>query len=264
MSELSPTCATLVIPCYNEAERLDVSQVETLAADARLRLLLVDDGSTDGTLKVIQGLADSNPRIEVLSMSRNGGKAEAVRAGLNHALNSLPSTLDTTGVVGYADADFATPASELQRLVGELERSGVSVAMGSRVARLGADIVRSRVRHYLGRVFASFASVILNLPVYDTQCGAKVFRDSPALRRALAQPFASRWIFDVELIGRLMDPRAADALAAADFLEMPLLRWHDVGGSKLGAAAMLKAGWALFKLGWTGPARVEPGSDDEA
>jgi dolichyl-phosphate beta-glucosyltransferase len=261
MSELSSIRATIVIPCYNEAERLDVAQVETLLADARVHVLLVDDGSTDGTLAMLQTLADANPRVEAFSMPCNGGKAEAVRVGLNHALGAIVATPETVDVVGYADADFATPASEIIRLVDELERSGVSVAMGSRVARLGADIVRSRVRHYLGRVFASLASVILNLPVYDTQCGAKVFKDLAVLRRALSHPFASRWIFDVELIGRLMDPRDGDALSASDFLEMPLLRWHDVGGSKLGATAMLKAGWALLKLGWTGPARGESASD---
>lgn len=257
MSDASPLSATIVIPCYNEAKRLDVGQVEALVADPRLKVLMVDDGSSDGTGELLASLAASQPRVRVLTMPANAGKAEAVRAGLNQALGG-GSEGGGVDVVAYADADFATPASELIRLVDELERSGASVVMGSRVARLGADIARSRARHYLGRVFASVASVILKLPVYDTQCGAKVFRDGPVLRRALALPFGSRWVFDVELIGRLTDEGCSPALTAADFLEVPLLRWHDVGGSKLGALSMLKAGWELLRLGLTGPARGRP------
>ena len=95
------------------------------------------------------------------------------------------------------------------------------------MALLGHRIERSWARHYLGRLFATASSQVLGLPVYDTQCGAKVFRDGPALRAALATPFTSRWAFDVELLGRL------GTGADRRFLEVPLERWHDVGGSKL-------------------------------
>jgi dolichyl-phosphate beta-glucosyltransferase len=260
MLDASLLRATIVIPCYNEAKRLDVDEVEALLADPRIQVLMVDDGSTDATGELLTSLSSAHRRVQVLTMPQNAGKAEAVRAGLNQALGAAGSETAGRTAVGYADADFATPASEVIRLVDELQRSGAAVVMGSRVARLGADIARSRARHYLGRVFASVASVILKLPVYDTQCGAKVFRDVPTLRRALALPFASRWVFDVELIGRLIDEVCPPALTASDFLEVPLLRWHDVGGSKLGMLSMFKAGWELLKLGMSGPAR---GSDEQ-
>jgi dolichyl-phosphate beta-glucosyltransferase len=77
--------------------------------------------------------------------------------------------------------------------------------------------------------------------VYDTQCGAKFFRATPALSRALDRPFRSRWAFDVELLGRLLSG-GAEALREDDLLEVPLRRWTHVGGSKLRPLAMLRAG----------------------
>ncbi|MDQ1419024.1 MAG: hypothetical protein QOJ52_986, partial [Acidimicrobiaceae bacterium] len=76
--------------------------------------------------------------------------------------------------------------------------------LGSRIARLGSTIERTARRHLLGRVFATAASVALGCQVYDTQCGAKVFRVTPALTVALQRPFRSAWAFDVELQSRLL------------------------------------------------------------
>ncbi|HEY7375200.1 MAG TPA: hypothetical protein VIF57_23765, partial [Polyangia bacterium] len=103
------------------------------------------------------------------------------------------------------------------------------------------DIERSAVRHYLGRVFATAASLILRTRVYDTQCGAKLFRAGPALAEALSAPFLSRWAFDVELLGRLLigTPGVAP-LPLAAIVEVPLAVWHDVEGSKLGLAGMAR------------------------
>jgi hypothetical protein len=106
------------------------------------------------------------------------------------------------------------------------------------VALLGRDIRRKAYRHYLGRVFATFASLILDAPVYDTQCGAKAFRRTPALEAALGQPFSARWAFDVELIGRLLaGAPGAPAIPLSAFVEVPLGAWHDVGGSTLRASS---------------------------
>src|SRR5262249_14604995 len=100
---------------------------------------------------------------------------------------------------------------------------------------------RGRLRHYLGRVFATAASLILRLRVYDTQCGAKFFRAGPALAAALATPFSSRWAFDVELIGRLL----CEGLEPGGFLEVTVHKWAVGGGSKLKAEPMLRSGLDL-------------------
>ncbi len=110
----------------------------------------------------------------------------------------------------------------------------VDVALGARVALLGRRIAGKAHRHWLRRVFAAAASVILGLPVYDTQCGAKAFRRTKALEAALGRPFSARWAFDVELIGRLLaGGPGAPGVPVASFLEVPLREWRDVGGSTL-------------------------------
>jgi glycosyltransferase involved in cell wall biosynthesis len=230
--------ATLVVPCYNEERRLDGAALLAMV-DGRpdVRLLLVDDGSRDGTRARLEALAAARPvRIEALALSPNGGKAEAVRAGLRAALAG------GADVVGYFDADLSTPPAEVLRLCDVLEARGAAAVLGSRVALLGTDIHRTAARHYLGRVFASIASLILEVRVYDTQCGAKVFRRSPALVAALEAPFPSRWAFDVELLGRLLaGAPGVPGLPPSEIVEVPLATWRDVPGSKLGPGAMAGA-----------------------
>jgi len=235
----------LTIPCFNEERRLDDGQVARLLSDPRVEVLFIDDGSRDGTRARLLALAAQHAgRVTVHGLDANAGKAEAVRTGMNLALGRGAS------VVGYLDADFATPPEEVSHLLDALEASGAKAVLGSRVVRLGAELERNLARRFLGRAFATTASSILGLPIYDSQCGAKLFRDTKALRVALAHPFSSRWAFDVELLGRLTTGTAqAPPLAAEDLLEVPLRRWHEVGGSKLGAQGMARAGMELLALG---------------
>jgi dolichyl-phosphate beta-glucosyltransferase len=230
----------LIVPCYNEAERLDDDALLSLVGGEipATRLLLVDDGSRDATGARLAALARRAPgRIDTLALEHNRGKAEAVRQGLLQALARDAS------VVGYFDADLSTPVAEIRRLLGLLEgRADVAAVIGARISLLGNDIQRSHTRHYLGRVFATLASLILQARVYDTQCGAKLFRRSPALQAALRDPFVSRWSFDVELLGRLLVGDATvSAITEAQILEVPLRQWRDVPGSKLRLTAMAGA-----------------------
>jgi glycosyltransferase involved in cell wall biosynthesis len=176
----------------------------------------------------------------VIALPHNGGKGEAVRAGLVSSLAANPSW------IGYVDADMATPASEILRLLDVASSTScIDVMIGSRVALLGRDVQRSAFRHYTGRVFATLASLVLSKPVYDTQCGAKLFRRTIAFDRSIAAPFRSRWAFDVELLGRL----ESAGVEPSRYWEEPLLVWHDIGGSRrtvpqsIGAAAELLPIW---------------------
>ncbi len=237
-----PQDIALIVPCHDEALRLDRPEILRLAScRPGLRLVMVDDGSRDATFEVLEELRRAAAgRISVERLRRNVGKAEAVRHGLRAALAA------GARVAGYCDADLSTPVDEMARLVDTIEETGAQAVLGSRVQLLGSGIERRALRHYLGRLFATVASLALRLPVYDTQCGAKLFRSSPALEAALAKPFRSRWIFDVELLERLLrgTPTAAP-LAPSDLLEVPVRGWRDVGGSKLRTRAMLRAGVQL-------------------
>lgn len=227
---MSAQAVTLVVPCYNEGSRLDDEAFLSLVRDdPALRLLFVNDGSKDNTAERLSALVAREPRqLELLALDRNRGKAEAVRVGLERALQEGPQ------FVGYLDADLATPVSEVRRLLGLLRAGNAAVLLASRVSLLGREIQRKATRHYLGRIFASVASLVLQLTVYDTQCGAKFFRVTPALAAAISEPFLSRWIFDVELLGRLMAGAAGvEPLQVNQVVEEPLLSWRDVPGSKL-------------------------------
>lgn len=237
----------IVVPCYNEAQRLDTASFAAAARDdASLCFLFVDDGSRDETRAILQRLRDENPaQISVLALDRNGGKAEAVRLGMQSAFDRSPR------LVGYFDADLATPLSELAPLRAPFsERPDLLVVLGSRVGMLGRDVVRSHHRHYLGRVFASLASVLLDLTVYDTQCGAKLFRNTEPVQSVFAERFCVSWTFDVEVLARLAQLARDGVIApmARSASEVPLRRWRDVKGSKLGPAAALKAGAELAQL----------------
>src|SRR5205085_10952421 len=129
-----------------------------------ISFLLVNDGSTDATARVLREIAEKMPRrLEVLDLPSNAGKGEAVRQGM------LRLRATDAQYVGYWDADLATPLDAIPSFVALLdERPGVVMVMGARVQLLGRRIVRKWPRHYLGRVFATGASMTLRLPCYDT------------------------------------------------------------------------------------------------
>ena len=239
-----PTVA-IVVPCFDEAARLDPAGLAGLAERTGARIVLVDDGSTDGTGALLQTLVDDQPdRFRLITLPTNVGKGETVRRGLLGALD------EGAGVVGYYDADLATPPAEMARLVQVMvDHPELEAVMGARVGLLGHRIQRSTIRHYLGRVFATASSLVLGLDVYDTQCGAKVLRDGSVLRSALAEPFQSRWAFDVELLGRLhRGTGGGEGLPASAFREVPLTEWRDVGGTKIGLRSSMRAATDLVRI----------------
>ena len=123
----------------------------------------------------------------MLDQQPNQGKAAAVRAGMRRAFEQ------GTRYAGYWDAALATPLEEVPRFLDVLDRTPqLTVVFGARVQLLGRSIERSSVRHYLGRIFATVASNVLGLAVYDTQCGAKLFRVDEESRALFAEPFLVR------------------------------------------------------------------------
>lgn len=229
--------AAVVIPCYNEEHRLDTAAVAAFAKQhPEVTFVLFDDGSTDGTLAMLNHLAEQAPEsFHVKSAEANGGKAEAVRQGVLYA-TELPVDL-----VGFWDADLATPLEDIALFMKKFrERPALNYVTGARLKRLGCDVSRKLSRHYLGRVFATLISMKLNLPVYDSQCGAKLMRRELAAQ-VFAKKFVTRWFFDVEILKRLTELNGRENVIATT-LEQPVSSWRDVDQSKVKMSA------ALFQL----------------
>ncbi|MBF0429148.1 MAG: glycosyltransferase [Magnetococcales bacterium] len=236
----------LVIPCYNEADRLNLDAFQNaLAWHPDLILIFVDDGSRDETLEKLHGLASTQPdRVRVMHHSPNRGKAEAVRAGMLEAFR------DRSTCVGFWDADLATPLNALPEMLKTLMDFNQDAVFGARVQLLGRAIHRQLHRHLLGRLFATVTSIFLKLRIYDSQCGAKLFRRTEILEQVFAPPFTVDWLFDVELIARMMilSRREINDIRQPIIFEYPLMAWKDVPGSKLKPKHYLLAIKDMLKL----------------
>jgi len=224
--------AIVVVPCYNEADRLPINQFMARHGDGHdKKIIFVNDGSTDSTLQVLESLRARAPgRFYIHNLTKNVGKAEATRAGLLLAFQENPD------YVGFWDADLATPLDAIDDLCQLLDsNTSIEMVFGVRVKLLGRRIQRKAIRHYPGRLFATAASLMLGLGVYDTQCGAKLFRATPQIKSLFEEPFATRWLFDVEIIARLIRARRGTTMPQAEeaIYEFPLHEWRDVPGSKV-------------------------------
>lgn len=214
-----PPQIALVIPCFNEKKRIKLGRFRTALHEGYLRFLFVDDGSNDGTGKLLQ--TNQSAAWHVMRLPVNQGKAEAVRQGMLQAEKKFPKAQ----WIGFWDADQATPLPEVIRMIQyeRMQDRRYDAVWASRVLRAGSRIRRSIFRHYAGRVFATFARWGLGVGTYDTQCGAKLFRRSKVIH-LFRRPFLSPWIFDLEIVMRIPHGK---------LLEYPLGEWRDVPGSKL-------------------------------
>jgi glycosyltransferase involved in cell wall biosynthesis len=179
-------------------------------------------------------------RIFILDYTENQGKGESVRKGMLAAIE-----LSDFSIIGYFDADLATPLSEIPMLTAVITNM-VVFTFGSRIKRIGVCINRKTSRHILGRVFATIASNMLNMNVYDTQCGAKFFHRS-VVKALFTEKFQTSWIFDVEVFFRIKAHfKGRDVNQYA--VEIPLSKWNDVAGSKIKFRHFLKIPFELLKL----------------
>jgi glycosyltransferase involved in cell wall biosynthesis len=233
---------TIIIPCYNEEKRLPVDAfLSFVKTNKDVQFLFVNDGSKDGTAEVLKNLGVQNKCFVMLDLQNNRGKAEAVRQGVLYARTHFNSEY-----IGFWDADLATPLNEIDRFLECLQKNNCTMVMGCRLMRLGAKVKRKNTRHYPGRIFATIASVVLKLKVYDTQCGAKLFNVN-VIDPLYEKPFISRWLFDVELLARYIKTFGLEE-ATKNIYEYPLASWEDVAGSSIKMKDFFKAPFELWKI----------------
>ena len=234
----------IVIPCYNESLRLNTSAFTKFLDSHHLEydLLFVNDGSTDNTIEILSKIISVYPNNCVLhTIKQNGGKAEAVRLGIN-----LAHTKNEYNYIAYFDADLATPLLEIKLLYKiVIDNPEIVMVLCSRIKRLGANIRRKTKRHLLGRIFSTLASTVLKLPVYDTQCGAKLIK-AEIIPYIFDKPFVTSWIFDVEILARIRNHYKNDTSSV--LFEHPVTEWEDVEGSKLRFRHMIRVPLELIKI----------------
>ena len=231
----------VVVPCYNESKRLRQDDfLHYVEQHDDVAFLFANDGSRDNTLEVLQELTAKHERLLMLDIQPNGGKAEAVRKGMLYAAEQYKPDY-----IAFWDADLATPLEEIEPMVKWADK-GYDAVMGLRLMRLGAKVKRKTMRHYLGRCFATVASMMLKLPVYDTQCGSKLFRRE-VVEAIFQEQFITRWLFDVELLARYKQRYGVEQ-AIQKIYEYPLFQWEDVDGSQLKSRDFFKAPLELMKI----------------
>ena len=216
----------IVIPCYNEEKRLPQNDFSNFITENDIHFCFINDGSSDETASILNQLKSKHSnKIQVINNKVNKGKAAVIRQAVLELLEQ-----ESFDFIGYFDADLATPLSEIETLLKPLrDRKEFEFSLGSRVLRLGVKIERSALRHYLSRVFATLASKTVKMPVYDTQCGAKIIKTKLA-KHIFQEPFISKWLFDVELLARVVINKNNDE---QPFIEVPLNEWVEKGGSKI-------------------------------
>jgi glycosyltransferase involved in cell wall biosynthesis len=232
----------IIIPCYNEEQRLPISEYEKfLSKESKTILCFVNDGSTDNTQGVLLKLKQKfDKNVAIVSYKDNVGKAEAVRKGILYSNEKF-----SHDAIAYLDADLATSLDECVELSTYLD-SNISFVFGSRIMKIGSVIVRNHYRFLIGRVIATFISKILKLKVYDTQCGCKIF-DKALSETIFKDPFISKWLFDVEIFQRIILLYGRQQVLNK-MIEIPLKRWIDKDGSKVKISYFFKMLMDLYSI----------------
>jgi dolichyl-phosphate beta-glucosyltransferase len=241
---MSENTLCIIIPCYNEAKRLDLERfLEFAKHHSNFSFCFANDGSKDNTSAILSDFCKLNAKqFFFIGNAVNKGKAETIRHAALHCHEKHSFTF-----VAYLDADMATPLEEMTRLFDMAQQHPESIiVMGTRLRRMGAQVTRTAARHYLGRVFATLASMSLSIPVYDTQCGAKIIRAS-YIPKLFGKAFISKWFFDIEILKRLLSSENFK-LQLSSIIEVPLNQWHAVDGSKVKLKDFLIAPLELIRI----------------
>jgi glycosyltransferase involved in cell wall biosynthesis len=229
---------SIIIPAYNEEKRLPGSLDRILAylgghSWSFCEVLVVDDGSTDGTLAVAERFGSAHPETRVLRNPGNRGKGYSVRHGMLEARGEWAL---------FSDADLSAPIEELEKLWGAVDASGAEGAIGSRALdRNLIGVHQSALRENIGRVFNLTMRIVTGLPYWDTQCGFKLF-ETRAAREIFGRQRLDGFGFDVEVLFVALK-------LGYRILEVPV-RWNNVEGTKVSMIRGMTAFLDPFRVRW--------------
>ncbi len=212
---------SIVIPAYNEEKRLPrtLEQVMDYVGTRKFEfaeVLVVDDGSRDGTAKVAEQAAKRWPEVKLLRNPGNHGKGYSVRHGMLEAKGEWAL---------FSDADLSAPIEEFIHLEKAVANGNAAVAIGSRA--LNRELIgvhQSQLREAAGRFFNLVMRVTVGLPFWDTQCGFKLFR-ADAAREVFKRVRMERFGFDAEAL-------FIAKLHGFKTVEVPV-RWNHADGTKV-------------------------------
>ncbi|MCL5128178.1 response regulator [Algibacter sp. L4_22] len=238
-------CVGVVIPCYDEEERLLSKEfTDFISKNTGYHLCFVNDGSKDDTLRVLKDLKKGREDfITVYDCEKNGGKAEAVRLGMLHMAQH-----DDLDYIGFLDADLSTDLRDFDDLVKTIESSDFKIVSGSRISRMGANITKESARKIISMTINFIIRKILGMDFKDTQCGAKIF-SKDVIELSFREKFVTQWIFDVEIFKR-MTLYFGTEKAKTYICEQPLKRWIHADGSKLSMKYSVKIVFQLAQITW--------------
>jgi len=217
----------LIIPLYNESNRLNPEYFKAIS-DMKIDLIFVNDGSSDDTLVKLKNLSF---RKHIITYKNNKGKGEAIRAGINYAIN------EKYDLIGYLDSDGAFSLESVIKIIKIAKKEFITnnklgLIIAARVKLSGREIIRTNGRKIVSQIIKFILSLILKNKPYDTQSGFKILRNTNNLKNITRNKFYTKWFFDVELI---------EGIKKEYFVyEIPVDRWVDVRGSKLSYKMVFK------------------------
>lgn len=228
------TSRVVVVPCFNEEKRLNPVFFVDLIKTYSCKLIFVDDGSTDNTCGAISRIALPPGSFEIIRLSKNAGKANAIRIGMNHAL------ISGYDFIGLYDADGAIHPQDMGNAFQMIGASlDIDVVSGARILLAGNNVSRLNHRRWLGRVIATLVSLIIEVQIYDPQSPCKVYRAS-RLRDISRFQIRTKWFVDAEILKFLSKEQH---ISSRWLVEFPVTNWTDIAGSNIS----LKSSLRIFK-----------------
>jgi glycosyltransferase involved in cell wall biosynthesis len=230
----------ICVPCYKESRRLPRFLEQIAASDSEsnshLKILFLEDGSGQQEQSEFLSILESaKARFKYIELQykifpHNRGKGAVLRDGFRVGMSM------GCDAIGFIDGDGATPFREMSGMVHELMlQNDTDMIIGSRIKCLGKTVSRSLKRHLSGRIFATILSNLYDIPVYDSQCGAKIFKSRVLSDKVLELCDDNRWLFDTQFLIYLFK--------AGYTIRERMVDWTDIPGSKV---SLLKDSTRMF------------------